>query len=114
MQTHVTSRVSVFRGEEVSAHGDVVDVDVETSDPVIEGLFVSLIEERIDSRTRATMEDRTIRYFDGRAPWGTDIRKDDILKDELTDDVLKVTAVTHPRSAVHAADVVFSAKQELY
>jgi hypothetical protein len=110
MNAHVTSRVSLFRGTTRNEHDDEQD---DNTTPVSTGLFVSLIETTLTSRTSGSFEDRTVRRFDGRAPWNTDIRKNDRLLDEITGDIMKVTVVTKPRSPVHAADVVFEAKQEL-
>lgn len=90
MLARATTRVSVLRGTTVDAFGDEQDA----STVAASGIPASLIEQTRVATTRDDPTPRVIRYTVGRVPPGTDVTEDDRIKDEVTEEVYIVTAVS--------------------
>ncbi|MFD9464375.1 hypothetical protein [Streptomyces sp. NPDC060027] len=93
-----TTTVSVLRGTGEDAFGDETD----TSTVLKSGIPASLIESTRTAREPVTGTPRIIRTHVCRLPPTTDVTEDDRIKDERTNEIYIVVAVTKNSSPVVA------------
>lgn len=90
MLARATTRVSVLRGTTVDVFGDEADASTVHAS----GIPASLVEQTRVATTRDDPTPRVIRYTVGRVPASTDVTEDDRIKDEQTNEIYIVTAVS--------------------
>jgi hypothetical protein len=101
MLARATTTLTVLRGTTTDAFGDEQDTDT----AVATGIPASLTEQTRRVTTRDDPTPRIIRYAVGRVTAGTDITDQDRVKDEQTNQVFIVEAVSSMNSAAVAADL---------
>lgn len=101
MIARATTTVSVLRGTSTNAFGDEIDTDT----PVYTGIPASLVEQTRRVTTRDNPTPRIVRYAVGRVTAGTDVTDQDRVKDERTNEVYIVEAVSSMNSAAVSADL---------
>lgn len=101
MIAQANTTVAVLRGTSTDAYGDAVD----TNTAVATGIPASLIEQTRRVTTRDDPTPRIVRYTVGRVTAGTDITDQDRIKDERTNAIYIVDAVSSMNSAAVAADL---------
>ena len=101
MIARATTTVSVLRGTATDGYGDETDATT----AVYTGIPASLTEQTRTVTTRESPTPRVIRYTVGRVTAGTDITDQDRIKDERTNEIYIVEAVSSMNSAAVAADL---------
>lgn len=98
MLTLATTTVSILRGESADAFGDETD----TSTVLKAGIPASLIESTRTAMEPVSGTPRIIRTHVARLPAATDVTEDDRVKDERTNEIYIVVAVTRNANPVLA------------
>lgn len=99
--------ISILRATETDGWGDTVDSEV----PIYSGVRCSLVEQTRRTYLPAEQATRVIRSYAGRVGAGTDLRKDDRIRDERTGVVYLVLELGDPLSAVMMPDITFTASR---
>lgn len=102
MNGRATTTVSIYRGTTTDTFGDEVD---DNSTPAATGVTASLLEQ--SRRVFVPAENRmtVVRIVTGRLTSGVDVQEADRLKDERTEKVYLVEAVSAPQSPIGKADI---------
>ncbi len=101
MIAQATTTIAVLRGTSTDVYGDETD----TATAVRTGIPASLIEQTRRVTTRDDPTPRIVRYAVGRVTAGTDVTDQDRIKDERTNAIYIVDAVSSMNSAAVAADL---------
>lgn len=107
MYALATSLFSILRGSSTNAYGDETDAGT----VVTSGVPMALAPAGRAGTSRANGELREVDSFSGFAPYGTDLRLDDRLKDETTGEVYVLATVATPRTSWGQGDIRITARR---
>jgi hypothetical protein len=102
-----TTTVSVLRGTSTDEFNDEVDNDTIAAS----GIPASIMEQTRRVFTQDSQQPRIIRYITGRVPSTTLVEVGDRVRDEATDLVYAIDAMSQPGSPVHTADIRLDLKR---
>lgn len=109
MMAFATCTLSVFRGEATDEYGD--DIEVNTT-PVATRVPASVVARSKVVTTYEQETPRVIRWYVGRVEQGTDIRKNDRLRNEQTGHVYFVDAVGDSGTGAVPTDLVLDLRRQ--
>lgn len=95
MYARATTTISILRGEDTDDWGDPIDL----ATPVETGVIASIIEYKTYSKGEITTQPRNIRYARLRVRSDLDIRTNDRVKDERTEDIwviVNISSIQNP------------------
>lgn len=101
MITRANTTVAVLRGTTTDDYGDPVDSNTE----VATGIPASILERRRDTTTPDDGQPRTVIFYTGRVPYGTDLQEGDRIKDERTSEVYVIDDHTRTENPLIKPDV---------
>ena len=107
MRAKASCKISILRGTEINSYGDEVD----TTTPVYSGVRCSLLEQTRRVYLPAEGATRIIRSYAGRVGPGTDLRKDDRIRNERNGRTYLVLDLGDPESAALDPDITFTASR---
>lgn len=100
MYARATTTISILRGEDTDEWGDPID----TATPVETGVPASIIEYKTYNKGEITTQPRNIRYARLRVKSTTDVREDDRIKDERSDEIWVIINISKLQSPVIGQD----------
>lgn len=100
MYSRATTTITVFRGTEIDDWGDPKD----STTPVAVGIRASILEQKIYARGEITLQPRNLRYARLRVTKGTDVRTNDRVLDEKTQDLWTISNITVMQNPVVGQD----------
>lgn len=107
MYALATGSFSVLRGSSTNVYGDETDA----ASVVLTGVPMALMPGARGRTSRAEGGLREVDTFTGYAPYGTDLRLDDRIKDETTGEVYVLAVVTTPRTTWGQGDIRVEARR---
>ncbi|MCA1840199.1 MAG: hypothetical protein ABR585_12490 [Gemmatimonadaceae bacterium] len=96
-----TTTVTVYRGSTYNAWGDEVDSDT----IVATGVRASILEQTVDAKTEITTVPHSYRFAKMRVTAGTDIRQNDRIMDEKTQEVWTIVQISRRANPVCSQDI---------
>lgn len=102
MITRATTTVTILRGNPTyNEWGDEVDSDT----VVASGIRASIIEQTVDAKTEITSVPHSYRFAKMRVTPGTDIRQQDRVYDERTEETWTIVQISRRANPVGSQDV---------
>lgn len=100
MITRASTTVTIYRGSTTDEWGDPVDSDT----VVATGVRASIIEQTIYAQTEVTLLPRSFRFAKMRVTPGTDVRQNDRVKDESTNEIWTIVQISRRANPVRKQD----------
>lgn len=102
MNSRATTTVTIYRGTSYDPeYGDEIDSDT----IVATGVIASIIEQTVEAETEITTLPRSQRFAKARFTWGTDIRQNDRILDEKTDEIWTIVQISRRANPVVKQDM---------
>lgn len=111
MRALANTRVTVLTGTTTSEWGDPVDSTTPSTNPAQRGIPASLIEQTRTVTTPESTVPRVIRYTVARLPAGVPVGNEDRIRDDRTNTIYAITAVTLPSGVGHTQDLRLDLKR---
>jgi hypothetical protein len=100
MIARATTTISILRGTEVDDWGEEKD----TSTVVATGISASIIEQKSYNRDEVSTQPKNQRNARGRVTRGTDVRINDRIRDERTNQIWVIVHIDNKQNPVIAQD----------
>lgn len=101
MYSRATTKVSILRGQSEDEWGDTID----NNTVVASGVLASILEQKTWSSPEVSTQPHNYRYARLRVKKGTDVRTNDRIKDERTNDIWLITNISPIQNPVLGQDL---------
>jgi hypothetical protein len=101
MIARATTTVTIYRGESTDEYGDPID----SNTIVATGVSASILEQTVKAWTEVTTLPRAYRWAKMRVTNGTDIRQNDRIYDERTEETWTIVQISNRANPVRGTDL---------
>jgi hypothetical protein len=101
MYSRATTTITIYRGTVTDDWGDPKD----SLTPVATGIRASILEQKIYAKGEITLQPRNLRYARLRVTKGVDLRTNDRILDEKTQDIWTITNISPMQNPVVGQDL---------
>lgn len=101
MHARATTTITIYRGQTDDEWGDPKDLSV----PVATGIRASIAEQKIYAKPEVSTQPRNLRYARMRVTKGTDVRTNDRILDEQTENIWTIVNISVLQNPVVGQDI---------